>query len=435
MRMVDIILKKRAGFELTADEIGFFIKGYVDGIIPDYQVSSLLMAICFNGLNANETAHLTMAMAYSGDTVDLSAIPGKKADKHSTGGVGDTTTLIVVPLVAACGVPVAKMSGRGLGHTGGTIDKLESISGFNAFQSNEDFIRIVKETGLSVVGQTGNLVPADKKLYALRDVTGTVESIPLIASSVMSKKIAAGADAIVLDVKAGDGAFMKSVDDAFLLAKQMVAIGNQVKRKTVAIVTDMDQPLGCAIGNALEVKEAIRVLNCEIKGEIREVSLLLASYMLYAAERCSSIEQAYDLAVNALEKGKGAEKLKAMINAQGGNGNVVDEPEILVLASDIFEIKAQRDGFIEKVLARKLGEAAMLLGAGRAKKDDQIDHSVGITIHKKAGEAVKAGDVMANMYVSREKGFDESKRLLESAFIIKDEQIKPHSVVHGVVQE
>jgi len=435
VRMVDIILKKRAGFELTADEIDFFIKGYVDGIIPDYQVSSLLMAICFNGLNANETTHLTMAMAYSGDTVDLSAIPGKKADKHSTGGVGDTTTLIVVPLVAACGVPVAKMSGRGLGHTGGTIDKLESISGFNAFQSNEDFIRIVKEIGLSVVGQTGNLVPADKKLYALRDVTGTVESIPLIASSVMSKKIAAGADAIVLDVKAGDGAFMKSVDDAFLLAKQMVEIGNLVKRKTIAIVTDMDQPLGCAIGNALEVKEAIRVLNCEIKGEIREVSLLLASYMLYASERCSSVEQAYDLAVNALEKVKGAEKLKAMINAQGGNGDVVDDPDILNIASDIFEIKAQRDGYIEKVLARKLGEAAMLLGAGRAKKDDQIDHSVGITIHKKAGEAVKAGEVLANMYVSREKGLYEAKRLLESAFMIKDEQIKPQSVVHGVVQE
>ena len=435
MRMVDIILKKRAGFELTSDEIDFVIKGYVDGIIPDYQVSSLLMAICFNGLNANETAHLTMAMAYSGDTVDLSAIPGKKADKHSTGGVGDTTTLIVVPLVAACGVPVAKMSGRGLGHTGGTIDKLESISGFNAFQSNEDFIRIVKETGLSIVGQTGNLVPADKKLYALRDVTGTVESIPLIASSVMSKKIAAGADAIVLDVKAGDGAFMKSVDDAFLLAKQMVAIGTQVKRKTIAIVTDMDQPLGCAVGNALEVKEAIRVLNCEIKGEIREVSLLLASYMLYAAERCSSVEQAYDLVVNALEKGKGAEKLKSMINAQGGNGDVVDEPDILCIASNIFEIKAQRDGFIEKVLARKLGDAAMLLGAGRAKKDDQIDHSVGITIHKKAGESVKAGDVLAKMYVSREQGFDEAQRLLGSAFMIKDEQINPKSVVHGVVQE
>ena len=435
MRMVDIILKKRAGFELASDEIDFFIKGYVDGIIPDYQVSSLLMAICFNGLNANETAHLTMAMAYSGDTVNLTAIPGKKADKHSTGGVGDTTTLIVVPLVAACGVPVAKMSGRGLGHTGGTIDKLESISGFNAFQSNEDFIRIVKETGLSVVGQTGNLVPADKKLYALRDVTGTVESIPLIASSVMSKKIAAGADAIVLDVKAGDGAFMKSVDDAFLLAKEMVAIGNQVGRKTVAIVTDMDQPLGCAVGNALEVKEAIKVLNCEIKGEIREVSLLLASYMLYASDRCSNIEKAYDLALTALETGKGAAKFKAMINAQGGNGKVVDDPDILAIASDIFEIKAKRNGYIEKVLAQKIGEGAMLLGAGRAKKDDQIDHSVGLTIHKKAGEAVKTGDVIAKMYVSREQGFDEAKRLLEQAFIVKDEQIKPGSVVHGVVQE
>jgi pyrimidine-nucleoside phosphorylase len=433
--MVDIILKKRLGLELSKDEINFFIKGYVDGEIPDYQVSSLLMAICFNGLNSNETSQLTMAMAYSGDTVDLSAISGKKADKHSTGGVGDTTTLIVVPLVAACGVPVAKMSGRGLGHTGGTIDKLESIPGFNAFQSNEDFIRIVKETGLSVVGQTGNLVPADKKLYALRDVTGTVESIPLIASSVMSKKIAAGADAIVLDVKAGDGAFMKSVDDAFLLAKEMVAIGKQVNRKTIAMVTDMDQPLGCSIGNALEVQEAIRVLNCEIKGEIREVSLALASYMLYAADKCSSIEQAYELAETALEKGKGAEKLKAMINAQGGNGNVVDDPDILKIASDTFEIKAQNDGYIEKVLAQKIGEAAMLLGAGRAKKDDQIDHSVGIIIHKKAGEPVKAKETLAKMYISREQGFDEAKRLLENAFLINDAQTKPRPVVHGVIRE
>lgn len=435
MRMVDIILKKRSGFELSKDEINFFIKGYVNGEIPDYQVSSLLMAICFNGLNAFETAQLTMAMAYSGDMVDLSAISGKKADKHSTGGVGDTTTLIVVPLVAACGVPVAKMSGRGLGHTGGTIDKLESIPGFNAFQSNADFLRIVKEIGLSVVGQTGNLVPADKKLYALRDVTGTVESIPLIASSVMSKKIAAGADAIVLDVKAGDGAFMKSVDDAFLLAKEMVAIGNQVNRKTIAIVTDMDQPLGCAIGNALEVKEAIRVLNCEIRGEIRDVSLVLASYMLYAADRCSSVEQAYELVETALEKGKGAEKLKAMINAQGGNGEVVDDPDILRVASDIFEIKAQKDGFIERIMTQKAGEAAMLLGAGRAKKDDQIDHSAGITIHKKAGEAIKAGEVLAKMYFNREQGFDDAKELLEHVFIINDVQIKPGPVIHGVVQD
>lgn len=435
MRMVDIILKKRSGFELTSDEIDFFIKGYVDGEIPDYQISSLLMAICFNGLNEYETSRLTMAMAFSGDTVDLSAIPGKKADKHSTGGVGDTTTLIVVPLVAACGVPVAKMSGRGLGHTGGTIDKLESIPGFNAFQSNADFIRIVKEIGLSVVGQTGNLVPADKKLYALRDVTGTVESIPLIASSVMSKKIAAGADAIVLDVKAGDGAFMKSVDDAFLLAKEMVSIGNQVNRKTIAIVTDMDQPLGCSVGNALEVKEAIRVLNCEVKGEIREVSLMLASYMLYAADRCSSVKEAYDLAVAALEKGKGAQKLKAMINAQGGDGKVVDDHDILKIASDTFEIKAQGDGYVEKVLAQRIGEAAMHLGAGRAKKDDQIDYSVGITICKKAGEAVKAGEVLAKMYIDRERGFNEAKKLLENAFVIKDAQIKLRPVVHGIVQE
>jgi len=434
MRMVDIILKKRAGHELTKDEIEFFIKGYVDEEIPDYQVSSLLMAICCKGLNSSETAWLTMAMVFSGDTVDLSEIPGIKTDKHSTGGVGDTTTLIVVPIVAACGVPVAKMSGRGLGHTGGTIDKLESIPGFNAFQSRADFIRIVKDNGLCVVGQTGNLVPADKKLYALRDVTGTVESIPLIASSVMSKKIAAGADAIVLDVKAGDGAFMKTVNDAFLLAKEMVEIGSKVNRKTIALVTDMNQPLGCAIGNALEVKEAIGVLNCEVKGEIREVSLLLASYMLFAAGKCSSIEQANDLAVAALEKGKAAEKLKAMIYAQGGNGDVVDNPEILSIASDVIDIKAQKNGYITSILAQKMGEAAMKLGAGRVKKDDQIDHSVGITIRKKAGEAVRTGDVLARMYVKHEKGLEESKKLLQHAFIISDERVEAVPVVYGVVQ-
>lgn len=291
MRMLDIILKKRHGEELTKEEIDFWVKGYAAGHIPDYQVSALLMAIYFQGMTSRETADLTLAMAYSGDVVDLSAIPGIKVDKHSTGGVGDTTTLVVAPLVAACGVPVAKMSGRGLGHTGGTIDKLVSIPGFNPFQSIQDFIRIVKKTGIAVVGQTGNLVPADKMIYALRDVTGTVEHKSLIASSVMSKKIASGADAIVLDVKTGSGAFMESAEDAFSLAQEMVSVGTLVGRKTAALITDMSQPLGMAVGNALEVKEAVEILKGERTGALLDVSLILGAYMLYMAGRCSSIEK------------------------------------------------------------------------------------------------------------------------------------------------
>jgi len=433
MRMVDLILKKRSALELSKEEIEFFIKGYVDGTIPDYQVSALMMAICFNGLNATETAFLTMAMAFSGDTVDLSTIQGKKADKHSTGGVGDTTTLIVVPMVAACGVPVAKMSGRGLGHTGGTIDKLESIPGFNPFLANIDFLRIVGDIGLSVVGQTGNLVPADKKLYALRDVTGTVESIPLIASSVMSKKIAAGADAIVLDVKAGDGAFMKTVEDAFKLAREMVSIGKQVNRKTIALVTDMDQPLGYSIGNALEVKEAIGVLKGEIKGEIREVSIVLASYMLFAADRCQTIEEARTLVIEALESGRACEKLKNMITAHGGDGKVVDNPDTLKIAKKTFMIQAAKCGYISSIKAQRVGEAAMLLGAGRAQKDDVIDHSVGIVIHKKIGEKITKGQDLATIYYNREDGLEDAKQLLQSSFVLSEELIAVKPAIYGVI--
>lgn len=435
MRMIDIILRKRSGFELTKFEIEFFIKGYVSGEIPDYQVSSLLMAICFNGMTKEETSNLTMAMAYSGDVVDLSAIPGTKVDKHSTGGVGDTTTLIVVPLVAACGVPVAKMSGRGLGHTGGTIDKLESIPGFNPNLTNERFLDTVRNIGLSVVGQTGNLVPADKKLYALRDVTGTVESISLIASSVMSKKIAAGADAIVLDVKAGKGAFMKTAEDAFTLAREMVSIGKNVGRKTIALVTDMNQPLGNAVGNALEVKEAIGVLNGEIKGEIREVSLLLASYMLLAAGKCQSLDEAAEAVEVALEKGKGADKFKQMIVAHGGDGRIVEDCTRLKTADTVIEVQANENGYIGEIEAMDIGNAAMLLGAGRAHKEDVIDYSTGVLIKKRIGDKVLKGESVASLYVNKEVGAEEAIKLVSGAFKILKERVVKNPVVLGSVLE
>jgi pyrimidine-nucleoside phosphorylase len=431
--MLDIILKKRNGEELTKEEIDFWVKGYVAGHIPDYQVSALLMAIFFQGMTGRETADLTMAMAYSGDVVDLSPIPGVKVDKHSTGGVGDTTTLVVAPLVVACGVPVAKMSGRGLGHTGGTIDKLESVPGFNPFQSNQDFIRIVKEIGIAIVGQTGNLVPADKLIYALRDVTGTVEHKSLIASSIMSKKIAAGADAIVLDVKTGSGAFMESVEDAFSLAQEMVNVGNRVGRKTAALVTDMSQPLGMAVGNALEVREAIEILKGDRTGALMDVSLVLGAYMLFMAGRCSGIEQGEDMIREALYSGRGADKLKEMIQAQGGDQRVVDDPSLLPLADNVIVIKAEQDGYIYSIDARRVGHAAHLLGAGRNTKDDAIDHRVGIVLHKRVGETVRKGDVLADFYVTRENLLERAVDTFKRAFVIKQERPKPKPLVYGVV--
>lgn len=433
MRMLDIILKKRDGGELTKEEILFFIKEYVAGRIPDYQASALLMAIYFQGMTSRETADLTLAMAYSGETVDLSPIPGVKVDKHSTGGVGDTTTLVVAPLVAACGVPVAKMSGRGLGHTGGTIDKLESIPGFNPFQSVDDFIRIVREVGLAIVGQTENLVPADKKLYALRDVTGTVEHKSLIASSVMSKKIAAGADAIVLDVKTGSGAFMKSVEDAFELAQEMVNVGVLVGRNTTAIVTDMNQPLGMAVGNALEVKEAIEVLKGEREGELKEVSLLLGAYMLYVAGHSRTVEQGREMVEEALYSGRGAQKLKEMIRAQGGDERVVDDTSLLPVADEVIAIKAQRGGYISFMDAYSIGQAARLLGAGRSTKEDKIDHRVGIVLHKRVGERVEKGETLAEFYVAREDNLQEAINTFDRGIIIDDQPPKLKPVIYGVV--
>nr|MBO2493571.1 pyrimidine-nucleoside phosphorylase [Clostridia bacterium] len=433
MRMLDIILKKRNGGELTSDEIDFFVHEYVAGRIPDYQASALLMAIYFQGMTSRETADLTLAMAYSGETVDLSPVPGIKVDKHSTGGVGDTTTLIVAPLVAACGVPVAKMSGRGLGHTGGTIDKLESIPGFNPFQSIRDFIRIVKEVGVAVVGQTESLVPADKKLYALRDVTGTVEHKSLIASSVMSKKIAAGADAIVLDVKAGSGAFMRSVEDAFELAQEMVNVGVYVGRRVAAIVSDMSQPLGMAIGNALEVREAIEVLRGERSEALKEVSLLLGAYMLYVAGRCQTVEQGLEMVEEALASGRGAQKLKEMISAQGGDERVVDDTSLLPVADEVISIRAQRDGYISGMDAYSIGQAARLLGAGRNTKEDAIDHGVGIVLHKRVGDKVEKGEMLAEFYVNREDALQEAIDTFNKGVIIGEQPPQHKPLVYGVV--
>ena len=433
MRMLDIILKKRHGEELTKEEIDFWVKGYAAGHIPDYQVSALLMAIYFQGMTSRETADLTLAMAYSGDVVDLSAIPGIKVDKHSTGGVGDTTTLVVAPLVAACGVPVAKMSGRGLGHTGGTIDKLVSIPGFNPFLSIQDFIRIVKKTGIAVVGQTGNLVPADKMIYALRDVTGTVEHKSLIASSVMSKKIASGADAIVLDVKTGSGAFMESAEDAFSLAQEMVSVGTLVGRKTAALITDMSQPLGMAVGNALEVKEAVEILKGERTGALLDVSLILGAYMLYMAGRCSSIEQGGELIQEALHSGRGADKFRKMIHAQGGDQRAADDPSLLPLSDNVIPIKAEQAGYIYSIDARGVGQAAHILGAGRSTKEDPIDHSVGIVLSKRMGEMVRKGETLAYFYVTREDLFERAADAFKRAVVIKQERPQPKPLVYGVV--
>ncbi len=433
MRMVDIILKKRDGEELSKEQIDFVVREYVAGKIPDYQVSALLMAIYFQGMTGRETADLTKAMAYSGDMVDLSSIPGKKVDKHSTGGVGDTTTLVVAPLVAACGVPVAKMSGRALGHTGGTIDKLEAIPGFNPFQPIDKFTEIVKGTGVAIVGQTGNLVPADKMIYALRDVTGTVEQKSLIASSVMSKKIAAGTDAIVLDVKAGSGAFMTSVEDAFVLAQEMVNVGTCLNHQTIGLITNMDQPLGMAIGNSLEVEEAIEILRGERTGALKEISLLLGAYMLVVAGRCPDVDVAREMLEEALKKGKGIQKLKCMIHAQGGDERVVDRPSLLPMAHEVIAIKARDTGYVYSIDARQLGRAALILGAGRNTKDDTIDPGVGIVVKKRVGERVEKGEALAEFYINQDTKLNEAMETFNSGFTImnKKPQLKP--LVYGVV--
>lgn len=433
MRMVDIIEKKRDGKSLSKEEIEFFIKGYTNGDIPDYQASSLAMAIFFQDMNDEERAALTMAMVNSGDVIDLSKINGIKVDKHSTGGVGDTTTLVLAPLVAAVGVPVAKMSGRGLGHTGGTIDKLESIKGFHVEISEEDFIKLVNENQVAVIGQSGNLTPADKKLYALRDVTGTVNSIPLIASSIMSKKIAAGADAIVLDVKTGNGAFMKTLEDAEALAHAMVSIGNNVGRNTMAIISDMSQPLGRAIGNALELKEAIDTLNGKGPEDLTELVLTLGSQIVVLANRANTLEEARQLLNEAIENGSALEKFKTFLENQGGDASVVDAPELLPTATYQIEYKAQSSGVVSELIANEIGVASMMLGAGRQTKEDEIDLSVGIVLNKKVGDVVKEGESLLTIHSNRENVDDVIKKLDESIEI--QAQATTPTLIHKIITE
>lgn len=405
MRMYDIILKKRRNEELSKEEIEFFVNGFTGGEIPDYQASALLMAIFFNSLNKEETANLTMAMVNSGETISLDNIEGHKVDKHSTGGVGDTTTILLAPMVAACGVPVAKMSGRGLGHTGGTIDKLEAFKGFSVELSEEEFIKNVNEKKIAVIAQSANLVPADKKMYALRDVTATVDNIPLIASSIMSKKIASGADGIVLDVKVGDGAFMKNYNDAKSLASEMVEIGKNCGRNTIAVISDMDQPLGFAIGNALEVKEAIDTLKGNGPKDLLELALTLGGNMLILAGKAKTFEEGKDMLLETIKNGKALEKLKEFVKAQGGDETLVDNTDLLPQAKYVLDVKAQSEGIITKINSENLGIIAMELGAGRKTKESVIDLAVGIVLEKKRGERVLEGDIIAKVYANdMEKG-------------------------------
>ena len=428
MRMVDVIQKKRNGNELTKEEINFFIEGYTKGDIPDYQASALMMAIYFNGMKSNETAMLTQAMVESGETIDLSAIEGHKVDKHSTGGVGDKTTFIVGPLVASVGVPVAKMSGRGLGHTGGTLDKLESIKGFHIEMTKEEFVNNVNTHKLSVAGQTGNLAPADKKLYALRDVTATVDSIPLIAGSIMSKKLASGADGIVLDVKTGSGAFMKKLEDSEALAKEMVNIGNNLGRNTVAVISDMSQPLGFEVGNANEVREACQVLQGENIEDLRLLSLELASHMTVIAGAFDDFETAYKTLEENLQNGKAFESFRTLVQAQGGDVSVIDDLSKLPQAKYDIEVSAQQDGYVTEIDAESVGVAAMYLGAGRATKDDQINHGVGITLKKKVGDKVEKGEALVVLHSDEEDVQNSIDKINEAYTLSKQAAEKPQLI-------
>jgi pyrimidine-nucleoside phosphorylase len=418
--MVDLIEKKRDGETLSTEEIQFIVNGYTEGTIPDYQVSAFTMAVFFNGMTESETADLTMAMVKSGDQINLSQIEGIKVDKHSTGGVGDTTTLVLGPLVAAVGVPVAKMSGRGLGHTGGTIDKLEAVEGFHVEIENQEFIDLVNKNKIAVIGQSGNLTPADKKLYALRDVTATVNSIPMIASSIMSKKIAAGADAIVLDVKTGAGAFMKTLDDSRKLARAMVQIGNNVGRQTMAIISDMSQPLGFAIGNALEVKEAIDTLKGEGPEDLTELCLVLGSHMVYLAKKANSLKEARQLLENAIKDGSALETFKLFLASQGGDASVVDQPDRLPQAKYIFELEAKEDGYVKEMVADEIGTAAMILGAGRATKESTIDLAVGLMLRKKIGDRVQKGDSLVTIYSNFENVEAVKQKLYENITVTSE---------------
>ncbi|MDY6141529.1 MAG: pyrimidine-nucleoside phosphorylase [Bacilli bacterium] len=433
MRMVDVIIKKRNGLELSEEEIRFFVEGFTSGEIPSYQASSLAMAILFKGMNKKEIGILTDAMLHSGETIDLSCIEGIKVDKHSTGGVGDKTSLVLGPLVAACGVKLAKMSGRGLGHTGGTLDKLESIPGCKIGLSREEFINQVNKYGLAIVGQTGNLVPADKKLYALRDVTGTVESIPLIASSIMSKKLASGSDTILLDVKFGSGAFMKDIDQARLLARTMVDIGDHLHRDTRAILTDMDQPLGLAIGNSLEVIEAINTLNGNGPSDLVELCLGAGAIMLMQAKKTSSIEEGRKLLQEKIDNKEALEKLCDLVRAQGGDESYIRDPSKFEKAKYIIAIKAENEGYVKQINALEIGDSAMRLGAGRATYDDVIDPSSGIVLAKKVGDKVNVGDVLCTVYTNKEDNASILKDIHDS-FKLSNDIVKINPIIYEVIK-
>jgi pyrimidine-nucleoside phosphorylase len=433
--MYDVIAKKRDGLALTAEEIHFFVKGYTAGEIPDYQVSALLMAIFINHMDKRETVDLTEAVMHSGDLVDLSSIKGIKVDKHSTGGVGDKTTILLGPLVAACGIPVAKMSGRGLGHTGGTLDKLESISGFKVEISIEDFIRQVNDVGLAVIGQTKNIAPADKKLYGLRDVTATVDNISLIAASVMSKKLASGSDAIVLDVKVGSGAFVKTVDAAIELGQIMVDIGEGMGREVIAVVTGMDQPLGYAVGNALEVKEALMTLRGEGPMDLRELCLSLGGMMVYLGGGAETPEIGSELVLDALRSGAALEKLKAFVAAQHGDIAQIESPELLPGASIIEPVISLTAGYVAHIQSDEVGISATILGAGRETLDSVIDHGAGIILVKKVGDAVAKGEVLAYLHCNTDSRLEEARERLLGAYLIQDEDVVLPKLIHAVVRK
>ena len=436
--MVDLIEKKVGGESLTAEEISFIVKGFTDGTIPDYQMSAFQMAVVFQGMTDRETADLTMAMMHSGEVVDLSELRGIKVDKHSTGGVGDTTTLVIAPLVAACGGTVAKMSGRGLGHTGGTLDKLESIPGVCIEQPMERFKQIVNEIGVAVIGQTGNLVPADKKMYALRDVTATVRSIPLIASSIMSKKLAAGTDAIVLDVKTGTGAFMSTVDEAETLAHLMVSIGKLVGRECVAVITDMNQPLGLAVGNALEVREAVELLSGKIPAgdPLYEVCMLLGVHMMRLSKLADTEVEAREKLETALSSGAGLEKLRAMIAAEGGDPSFIslDRIDELCKVKRLVNVYPKRAGYICSMNAERIGTAAQILGAGRATKEESIDPAVGLVMKKRLGDFVRADEPLCVMYVNDESKLNAAQEMFHSAFEYSEKKPEYRPMVYDVVR-
>ncbi len=434
MRMYDLIVKKRNGGVLSKEEIDFMIKGYTKGDIPDYQMSAMMMAIYFKGMDEAETLSLTMAMEKSGDVLKLDAIKGIKVDKHSTGGVGDKTSLALTPMVAACGIPVAKMSGRGLGHTGGTIDKLESFPGFSTELTTENFIRNVNNIGIAIMGQTADLAPADKKLYALRDVTATVDNMSLIASSIMSKKLAAGADAIVLDVKTGSGAFMKTEEDAYALAREMVKIGNGAGRRCVAVVSDMDEPLGYAVGNALEVKEAIATLKGNGPADFTELVLALGVQMLILGGRAFSEEEAKEMLKRTIADGSALRKLAEFVKTQGGDEKAVFEEELLPKAVIIKEMKAEQEGYISHIACDEVGICSLLLGGGRETKESVIDLAVGIVLAKKVGDYVKVGDTLAVIHANDEKKLSAAEERLKRAYSITKEKPEKRLLIKTVIR-